>query len=101
MVPILYPLCEPWASGKTNGLKKPWWQTSGGTQESTKNESKSHKKSLKIGSGTIPGALRGDSGTILAPGRPKAQQGTKRPRNPSPFLAPKWRPGPTLRGLVF
>jgi hypothetical protein len=65
LVSILHPWCEPWASGKSNGLKKPWWRTSGGTQKSTKTESKNNckkrdgrqvgerKKQLKINPKTI------------------------------------------------
>ena len=53
------------------------------TQKATKNKSKSHKKSLKIGSGSIPGALREGSGTILTQDGPMLEKGTKKPRNPS------------------
>ena len=56
-------------------IAKKWWQTSGRTQKVTKHPSQSPQKSLKIGSGTIPGALGGGSGTSLAPGRPRARKG--------------------------
>ena len=54
------------------------WQTSEKTQKSTKNVSKSHQKSTKNRAWDHPGALGGDLGTILAPGRPKAQKWDKK-----------------------
>ena len=71
------------------------------TQKTTKNESKSHHKSLKIGSGTILGALGEPRGPFWPQDGPRLKKGTKPPRKSSPFLAPKWRPGPTFRGLFF
>ena len=56
-------------------LQNTWWQTSRRTQKATTNPSKNLDKSLKVGSGTIPGALGGGSGTSLAPGRPRARKG--------------------------
>ena len=54
---------------------KTWWQTSGRAQKATKNPSKNYEKSLKVVSGTIPGALGGASRTSLAPGRPRSRKG--------------------------
>ena len=52
-----------------------WWQTSGRTQKATTNPLKNLEKSLKVGSGTIPGTLGGGSGTSWAPRRPRARKG--------------------------
>ena len=52
-------MADKWANAKSN----------------QNNSSKHLQKSLKIGSGTIPGALWGGSGTSLAPGRPRARKG--------------------------
>ena len=64
---------KPKRNSKT--IAKKWLQTSGRTPKATKNPSKNLEKSLKVGSGTIPGALGGGSGTSLAPGRPRARKG--------------------------
>ena len=55
-------------------LQKTSWQTSGRTQKATKNLSKNFEKALKVGSGTIPGALGRSSGSSWAPGRPRARK---------------------------
>ena len=44
------------------------------------------QKSLKIGSGTIPGALGGGWGPVWPQGGPGLEKITKMPRNTTPFL---------------
>ena len=62
---------------------------------------KAIKNHWKYGLGpsrVLPGEARGP---VWPQGGPGLEKGTKTMRNTTPFLALKWRPGPTFRGLFF
>ena len=62
---------------------------------------KTMKNHGKLGLGpsrVLPGEARGP---VWPQGGPGLEKGTKKPRNTIPFLAPKWKPGPTFRGVFL
>ena len=100
------------------------WQTSGGTPKSHKKECKhncqkrdgrqvgerkkqpkthpkTYKNRRKWGLGPSRGLSEEARGPVWPQGGPGLEKGTKKPRNPTPFLALKWRPCPTFRGFFF
>ena len=69
-----------------------------------KNNQKSIKKlgkSLKVGSGTIPGALGGGSGTSLAPGRPRARKEHQKAAKVYSVFSTKMETGSNLSWFFF